>query len=123
MPYSCTNDGRVVHVSWHGLLAQDDLDSLGKEMPRIGRGLGFAPDVLHTFEGVTGLGFDPAAAYQYSLKQRQVEIPNPIRAAMVVTTKESEYLATVFMKLNRATNLEMQVFFDEASARRWLARE
>jgi hypothetical protein len=112
-----------VHVSWHGLIAQADLDSFSKEMPRIGRGLGFAPDVLHTFEAVTGLGFDPAAAYQYSHKQRQVEIPNPIRAAMVVTTKESEYLATVFMKLNRAANLEMQVFFDEASARHWLARE
>ncbi len=92
-------------------------------MPRIGRGLGFAPDVLHTFEGVTELGFDLAGAYQYSLKQKQVAIPNPIRAAMVATTKENEYLATVFVKLNRAPNLEMKVFFDEPSARCWLARQ
>lgn len=123
MPYTCAVEGRIVCVSWHGLLAQEDLDALGQDMPRIGRGLGFAPDVLHTFKAVTGLGFEPTAAYQYSLKQKAVRIPNPIRAAMVATTKENEYLATVFVKLNRATNLEMKVFFDEPSARCWLARQ
>ena len=123
MPYSCTIEGRIVHVSWHGLISQEDFDSLGKDMPRIGRKLGFAPDVIHTFEAVTELGFEPAAAYQYSLKQKQVEIPNPIRAAMVTTTRENEYLVTIFKMLNRTTNLEMKVFPDEASARHWLVRE
>ncbi len=92
-------------------------------MPHIGRMLGRAPDVLHTFDGVTGLGFDPTAAYEYSMRQKAVAIPNPIRAAMVATTKENEYLATLFTKLNRVSNLEMRVFFDEASARIWLARQ
>ena len=63
------------------------------------------------------------AAYQYALQQKHVSIPNPVRSAMVVTTKESEYLATIFKTLNRTPNLEMKVFYDEASARRWLARE
>ena len=123
MPYVCTIEGCIVHAAWRGTIVPEDLEAFGADMPRIGRRLGFAPDVLHTFEAVTGLGFEPAAAYQYSLKQKQVEIPNPIRVAMATTTKENEYLATVFKMLNRATNLEMEVFPSEAVARRWLARE
>ena len=123
MPITCTTKGRIIHVSWSGTIAKDDLETLGKELPRIGRALGFAPDVLHTFEGATGLDFEPAAAYQYARQQKPVAIPETVRAAMVVTTKEAEYLSTVFKTLNRRPNLEMKVFFDEASARRWLARE
>lgn len=123
MPITCTTEGRIVHATWSGTIAKEDLESLGKGMPRIGRELGFAPDVLHTYEGVTGVSFEPVAAYHYALQQKQVSIPNPVRSAMVVTTKESEYLATIFKTLNRTANLEMKVFYDEASARRWLARE
>ncbi len=123
MPIICTTEGRIVHAAWSGMITKDDLENLGKEMPRIGRELGFAPDVIHTYEGVTDVGFEPVAAYQYPLQQKQVSIPSPVRSAMVVTTKESEYLATIFKTLNRTPNLEMKVFYDEASARRWLARE
>ncbi len=123
MPYTCTLDGRIVRVCWQGMITQDDLASFGKEMPRIGRQLGFAPDVLHSFDGSDGVGFEPAAAYHYSVQQRQITIPNPIRSAQVVSSKESEYIATVFSSWNRTPNLEMKVFFDEASALRWLARE
>ena len=123
MPFSCTVEEYCVHVAWRDAISVGDLRSFGQEMPRIGRTLGRAPDVLHTFEAVTGLGFDPAAAYEYSVRQKAVAIPNPIRAAMVATTKENEYLATLFLKLNRAPNLDMRVFFDEASARAWLARQ
>ena len=123
MPYSYIVEKRIVHVRWQGVIGEGDLQSFGTDMPRVGRQLGFAPDVIHTFEAATELGFDPAAAYQYSVRQKQVEIPNPIRAAIVVASKENEYIATVFTMLNRATNLEMKVFFDEAEARRWLARE
>lgn len=122
MPLSFTLEEALVHVSWHGVISQADLDSLGNELPSIGRKLGFAPNVLHTFATETELGFDPTAAYHYSLRQRQVVIPNPVRAAIVATTKESEYLANVFKSLNRVNNLVLQVFFDETSARRWLAR-
>jgi len=123
MPINCTIEGRIVHIAWSGTIAKEDLESLGNEMPQIGRKLGFAPDVLHTYDGVTGVSFEPVAAYQYALQQKQILIPSPVRSAMVVTTKESEYLATIFKTLNRTPNLEMRVFYDEASARRWLARE
>jgi hypothetical protein len=122
MPFTCTVEDRLVRVSWSDLVTREDLDAFAEEMPRLGRSLGFAPDVLHCFEAVTGFTFDPTEAFHYSRKQRQVEIPNPIRVALVATTKENEYLATVFKTLTKVSNLEMHLFFDEPSARRWLAR-
>ncbi len=123
MPYSYTTEGRIVHVSWHGLVTKDDLVAFGVDMPRVGQELGFAPDVLHTFDAVTGHSFQPIAAYMYSLLQKRVRIPNPIRAAIVATTPEGAALAKVFTTLNRTRNLEMKVFANEAAARRWLARQ
>ena len=123
MPYSHTTEGRILHVSWHGMVTKDDLVAFGADMPRLGRELGFAPDVLHTFAAVTGHSFQPIAAYMYSLLQKRVQIPSPIRAAIVATTQEGEALATVFKTLNRTPNLEMKVFANEAAARLWLARK
>ena len=122
MPYTYTIEGRIVHVAWHGTIAREDLESFGEAMPRVGRELGYAPDVIHTFEGTIGYSFQPIAAYMYSLLQRRAQIPNPIRAAIVATTQEGEALATVFKTLNRTRNLEMKVFSNEAAARLWLAR-
>ncbi len=123
MPYAHTLEGSIVHVRWRGLIAKDDLDAFGKEMPLVGRQLGFAPDVLHTFDETSGFSFEPIAVYQYSLQVKQMKIPNPIRAAMVVTSSTGQALAAVFKTLNRVQNLEMRVFAEEAAARRWLARE
>jgi hypothetical protein len=123
MSYSYTiEEERIVHVRWQGVIAAEDLDAFGRDMPRIGQQLGFAPNVLHTFEATTGFSFEPVAAYHYSLLQKQVKIPNPIRAAMVVGTADGEALATVFKTLNRTPNLTMRVFADESAARFWLAR-
>jgi len=122
MPYSYTIEERIVHLCWSGAISQADLDSFGEEMPRIGRRLGFAPDVLHTFVGVM-TGLRPMVAFMYSQRHRQEPIPNPIRAAIVTTTEECEALATVIKSLDATPNLEMKVFHAEAEARRWLARQ
>jgi len=122
MPYAYTSKGRIVRVSWYGVVTQEDLKAFVADMPRVGRKLGFAPDVIHTFDGVTGHSFQPIAVYMYTLLQKQVQIPNPIRVAMVATTPEGQALAEVFKALNRMRNLEMDVFADEPAARRWLAR-
>jgi len=99
-----------------------DLDVFGKEMPQIGRNLGFAPDVLHTFADIEGLGLSPIEAFTYSLRQNQEPIPNPVRCAIVTGSDKNTALAIVFRDLNRTPNLTMKVFTDEAAARRWLAR-
>ena len=123
MPYSYTIEGRLVHVSWHGMITKEDLVAFGVDMPQVGRSLGSAPDVLHTFEAVEGHRFQPIAAYMYSLLQKRVEIPNPVRAAIVAVTQEAEALATVFKTLNRTRNLEMKIFANEAAARLWLSQK
>ncbi|HLP03187.1 MAG TPA: hypothetical protein VK163_14260 [Opitutaceae bacterium] len=122
MPYHHTVEGRIVHVHWQGVITRSDLEAFGKDMPLLGRRLGFAPDVLHTFDETNGSSFKPIDAYHYSLQLKQVSIPNPIRAAIVATTPEGETLAAVFITLNRTPNLEMQLFKTELDARRWLAR-
>jgi hypothetical protein len=123
MPYTCTIEDRIVLVRWNGTITKEDFDSLSTDMPRIGRELGFAPDVIHTFKETTGYNFEPIAAYQYSLRQKQTKIPNPVRAAIVVDSQAGKAVAKVFKTLNRTPNLEMRVFADEAAARLWLARK
>ncbi len=123
MPYSYAIEGRIVLVAWFGVVGPEDLVAFGREMPELGRDLGFAPNVLHTFDGVTGVGFEPAVIYEYSQIQRQTPVPNPIRVALVAKTKANEYLAAVFKTFNHTPNLELEVFAGEAAARRWLARD
>lgn len=122
MPYSSIIEGRVVHIVWSGVMSREDLQSLGKGMPRIAAELGFAPDVLHTFDAVTGHSFQPLAAYMLSLLRKRVEIPTPVRSAAVATTAEGKSMARMMATLNRNHNLEMKVFESEEAARRWLGR-
>lgn len=120
MPYSITIEGRVAHVHWFGALCRRDLDTLGQDLPRVGRQLGFAPHVLHTF-GEVKAGLPPIEAFTYALRPGQAPIPNPVRAAIVADSDTAEALATVFRLLNATPNLEMAVFKNEAEARGWLA--
>lgn len=120
MPYTFSIDGRIVHFAWSGVVAKEDLQSIGKEMPRLARELGFAPNVLHTFDAVTGHSFQPLAVYMHSLLRKRVVIPTPVRSAAVTKTSEGASLARMFVSLNRSPNLEMKVFDSEEVARRWL---
>jgi len=123
MPYSHTIKGRTVRICWYGNITQADLDVFGLEMPQIGRKLGFAPDVLHTFDGVQDQGLMPIEAFTYSLRRGLEPIPNPIRSAIVADSDKGRALATVFKELNRTPNLEMKVFDNESDARSWLERK
>lgn len=123
MPYSYVIEDRVVHVSWQGVVSREDLQSIGQAMPRIARELGFPPDVLHTFEATTGYSFQPIAAYMLALLRKRVEIPSPVRSAVVAATRETRAVAKIFKALNRNHNLEMELFATEAEARRWLRRD
>ena len=120
MPYTYTIEDRIVHIAWGGVISKDDLQAIGKDMPRLARELGFAPDVLHTFDGATGYSFQPIAAYALSLLRKRVVIPYPVRSASVVTTPEQRSLAKIFKALNRTHNLTMGIFDSEEAARRWI---
>ena len=83
--------------------------------------LGFAPDVLHTFDAVAGYSFQPIAAYALSLLRKRAVIPYPVRSAAVARTPETLALARIFIALNRTRNLTMEVFDSEEKGRRWIA--
>lgn len=123
MPYTYAIEGRLVHVSWQGVVSKEDLQSLGETLPRLARELDCPPDILHTFDGVGGYTFQPIAAYMLALMRKRVEIPVPVRSAVVATTPETHAVGKIFKALNRTHNLEMELFASEAEARRWLRRE
>ena len=123
MPYTYTIEDRIVHIAWAGVISKDDLQSIGKDIPRLAGLLGFAPDVLHTFDGMTGYSFQPIAAYVLSLVRKRVTIPHPVRSASVAKTPEMQKMARFFQSLNRTKNLEMEVFESEGAARHWLAHK
>lgn len=123
MPYTYEMEGRVMHVRWSGVVSREDLQAIGRDMPRVAAEAGFAQDTLHTFDAVTGYSFQPIAAYMLSLLRKRMPIPTPVRSASVVRTPQTRALAKIFQSLNRSQNLEIELFDSEADARRWLARE
>jgi hypothetical protein len=123
MPFTHTIEDRIVHVEWAGIVSKEDLQAIGKLMPRLSAELGFAPDVLHTFDAVTGYGFQPIAAYMVSLLRKRAVIPCPVRSASVVKTPEAKSLASIFKALNRSPNLTIEIFESEAAARRWIGEK
>ena len=95
VPYTYTIEDRIVHLAWSGVVAKEDLQAIGREMPRLAAELGFAPDVLHTFDAVAGYSFQPIAAYALSLLRKRVVIPYPVRSAAVARTPESLALSLI----------------------------
>lgn len=112
-----------VHVNWHGELVKQDLDLLSAEMPRIGRQLGHAPNVLHTFDGASGTSLHFDMLNSYSRNLRQIKLPNPCRAASVCTHPLGFGLARMMQLINQNPDVEMMVFSDKEAALRWLEED
>ncbi len=109
-----------MHIRWSGVLTQADLGRIGQLMPQLVRELGFIPQLLHTYDAVTGCDFPPLAVYEHSEQRRHLHIPQATRAALVAKTPVVRDMARVFQLLNRNPNLEMEIFDTEAAARAWL---
>ncbi len=126
MPFSHTVENRVLHVSWSGVISRDDLQAFGQTVPEVAKGLGFTPQILHTFDELEGYSFQPIVVYTVSLLRKRVKIPVPVRSAALVRAqdpgrrKEMIALANLFKAMNRTRNLTIEVFHDEAEARAWL---
>lgn len=121
MPFTATVEDRIVHIAWQGVVSEEDLCQVDREIPRLAAELRFAPNVLHTFDKVTQRGFEPKAVYAVSQQRSQRRIPVPVRSALVVKTPEARRVAEVFMALNRSPNLTIETFASGKAARAWLA--
>lgn len=120
MPFSHQIEGRIVHLRWRGVMATEELSLIGPLMRELSRELGFVPQLLHTFDEISGCDLAPLAAYEHSAERQRVPIPKPARAAAVAKTVEVRDMARVFQLLNRNPGLEMEVFDSEEDARAWL---
>lgn len=112
-----------VHVNWHGELSKQDLDLLSVEMPRIGRQIGHAPNVLHTFEETSGTSLRFEAMHGYGRNLRQVKLPNPCRVASVCNHPVGFGLARMMQLINQNPDLEMRVFSEKEPALSWLTEK
>ena len=121
MPISHTIEGRIVHVSWTGVITNADLAAVGALMPRLAQELGFVPHLLNTYDGVTGADFDPETIYAQSMQRRHQPIPPQAKSAMVATTPVDLAMTRVIQAMNREPRLQMEIFGSEAEARAWLA--
>ncbi len=109
-----------VHVTWYGSLANDDLALLGTEMPKLGIQLGKVPNVLHTFDEVTGIGMQFEAMHSHGRHLGRIKLPNRSRTASVCSNPLSFGMARMMQSLNHNPDLQMEVFSTMEEALRWL---
>ena len=109
-----------VHVSWQGELVSQDLTLLSNELPRLGLQLGKAPNVLHTFDEVRGLGLPARALEAHGRYLGQIKLPNPSRSASVCHNPLAFGMARMMQMYNQNPDLQIEVFSDVAEAIKWL---
>jgi len=120
LPYTVTIEDRFVHVDLSGLISREDLKSVDQEMPLIAAQLGFGPNVLHSFAGVTGHSYELITAYMVSVIRKRIRIPQPVKSALVATTPATKRMAELFQELDATPNLTIEVFGSDPEARAWL---
>ena len=109
-----------VHVSWHGELVSQDLTQLSHELPKLGLQLGKAPNVLHTFDEVRGMGLAARALEAHGRHLAQIKLPNPSRSASVCHNPLAFGMARMMQLYNQNPDLQIEVFSDEVEAVDWL---
>ena len=123
MPATHEVKDRIVHFSWSGTVTAEDLRSLVKTLQALGASLGFAPDVLHTFDEMDGAAFEPWSGFEHSLRQERVRLHNAAKSALVAKTPKVQAVARMMQTLNRNPNLAMEIFPSEETALAWLRDE
>ncbi|ACB77340.1 hypothetical protein [Opitutus terrae] len=120
MPYQFTQTDEFVLIEWCGEMTDEDLVALGRQMPQIATKIGYAPNVLHTFDQVTGAQIKPWSIFEHSLRQKRLRLKNPIKCAWVVHTPEVRRMGQLAQELNRNPNLTLELFDTLAAAKTWL---
>ncbi len=120
MPYTLKITDEFIGIEWYGVLTPRDLAAIGQDLPRIGRKQGHAPHVLHTFDAVTRIDFDPLAAYHHTLRREDIQIPHAVKSAAVAKTPEVFAMARMMQELNRNPTIEMRVFDSDEDALTWI---
>jgi len=120
MPYTLKITDEFLGIEWYGVLTPQDLTAIGQDLPRIGRNLGHALHVLHTFDAVTRIDFDPLAAYHHTIRREDIHIPQAVKSAAVAKTPEVFAMARMMQELNRNPMIEMRVFDADADALAWI---
>lgn len=120
MAFKHTIHEDYIHIEWYGELTRSDLQELGSLIPELGFKMGYAPNVLHTFDAVTSASLQPWDAFQHSLRIEDARLPNRAKSASVAKHPAALAMASLFQELNRNPMLVMETFNTEEEAITWL---
>ena len=120
MPFRHTFQDHFVHIEWYGLLTPADFAQLLQELPRIGRSLGYAPNILHTFDEVLEIRVDYAFLTSHSRQREAIYLPNKVKIATVSDRPMIYGLSRMIESINKSPLFEMHAFKLRAEAEAWL---
>jgi len=120
MPFRRTVQDHFVHIEWYGILRPADFAQLLLEVPRIGRSLGYAPNILHTFDEVLEIGMDFASLSSHSRQREAIYLPNKVKVATVSERLLVFGFSRMIELMNETPMMEMRVFKLRAEAEAWL---
>jgi len=120
MPFRLHIQAPLVHIEWYGELVNADFTRFLTELPKIGRQLGYAPNLLHTFDEVTDAHLHYDEANAQAEHRSRIALPNKIRSATVANRPLIYGFTRMFITLNSNPDIEMQVFSSQEEAHAWL---
>jgi len=124
MGVSISQKSDYLLIEWAGKFEPSDLGVLRRELPQWQEKLGYAPNVLHTFDKLdVNSDFQPLDAFDHTIKRKSTQVFGRAKSAMIAKTEDVYKVSSLFSVLNRNPNIEMRVFSTEAAALAWLREE
>jgi len=120
MPFRHTIQDHFVCIEWYGILTPADFAQLLQELPRIGRSLGYAPNILHTFDEVLEIKMDYELFWSHSRQREAIFLPNKVKVATVSDRPIVFGLSRMIESINQSPLVEMHVFKLRPEAEAWL---
>lgn len=121
MPYRLVLSADLMTVEFFGTLTQDELLSAWREMGEAEQRQSRAPDRLFLLLNVLEWQVTGEDIRQRAAKRREIQLPNPMKTAVVVQQPSHAVVARMFELLSHEIpHTTLKVFATLADARDWL---
>jgi len=122
MSFAIVQEEGYIRIHVYGLLTSRDLVELFPADAALDAGGEKAPDRLTDLRDVTEVQIRFADVEWYAQASRSRELPNAIRAAVLVRNAVQSGMVHMFRTLNENPRLVVEIFEDEAAALAWLRK-
>ena len=121
MAVEVRTDGPILEVRTSGVLSNEDFLALAAEARRIDASELSGRHRLTDLSEVTRIDMTFQGMASYADNRRRVELPNPVKSAIVAQQVAHYGIARMFQTLTDNPKMVIAIFPDMDSARRWLA--